>query len=200
MAKVLKIDRILALLHFEKGNRFEWIYLGSPRISQIYRLYIKDKKLDNIIDFETYSTCRTSDVIMVDSCEQVDGCEDNTSNGLEPNSNMHQCNGRAARKKHNCSHECVRFEDGLKLENFGLFRRPILCGWERHSRFYRTPCGLCLYSDAEINDYLTETKSKLRIDSFDFSKNIDPTKNCGQAIKISVSFLFMSFVRGFLRT
>lgn len=189
MAKVVQIDHILALIHFEEINRYEWIYVGSPRVSQIFRLYVKEKKLDNIINFQTYTACRTADVIMVDPFEQPDDrCEDNAT--FEPISTVNQCNGHAV-KELDCSHDCVRSEDSVKLKQIGLFRRPILCGWKRHSRSYQTPCGLNLHSYQEIGEYLMATKSKLRIDCFDFSRNIDPSKDGSQAIKSIVSFFFL---------
>lgn len=190
MAKAVQFDRILALIHFEEINRFEWIYLGSPRISQIFRMYIKEKKLDNIIAFRTYTPCRTADVIMVDPCEQLnDRCEDDAMHPSESIPRVNHSNDRAI-KEHDCSHDCVRSEDSVKLKKIGLFRRPILCGWERHSRFYQTPCGRHLHSYQEIDEYLVETESKLRIDCFDLSRNIDPSKNYGQTIKSIVSFFF----------
>lgn len=194
MAKIVKIDRILALIHFDEINRFEWIYLGSPRISQIYRLYIKEKKLDSIVDYQTYTACRTADVIMVEPFEEP-LCNDDATLMLQSISNPNQYNGRAI-EQHECSHDCVRSEDCVKLEKSGLFQRPILCGWKRRNRFYQTPCGLHLYSYKEIDEYLMETESKLRIDCFDLNKNIDPSKNwrrSARAIKGIVSSSFHWF-------
>lgn len=190
MAKVVQVDRILALIHFDEINRFEWIYLGSPRISQIFRMYIKEKKLDSIIDFQTYTACRTAEVIIIHPYEPPDDrCDDDATRIIEPISAMNQYNGLAV-KEHICSHDCVRLEDTVKLKKIGLFRRPILCGWVRHSRFYQTPCGLNLHSYQEIDDYLMETESKLQINCFDFSRSIDPSENCSQVIKGTVSFPF----------
>lgn len=179
MARVVKIDRILAQIHFEEDDRFEWIYLGSPRIPQIWRRYVVEKKLDNIIEFQTFTACRTADVIMVDSVEQQDDrYEDDATNMSESFFTMNKSNGRAA-KEHSCGHDCVRYEDYVDLTKIALFRRPILCGWERTARYYRSPCGLNFYSLQDIDKYLVETGSKIRIDSFDLTKNVDPSNNCG---------------------
>lgn len=105
---------------------------------------------------------------------------------------MIQSNDRVARE-HNCSNRCVRSEMNVNLERTALFRRPILCGWKRTGRYYRTPCGVDLYSYQDISKYLTETQSKLRIDSFNLGKTIDPSTNCSPVtVKTYVSF-FLHF-------
>lgn len=44
LAKVLQIEnKVLAKIHFEEENRFEWIYLGSPRIFAVCRALIIQK-------------------------------------------------------------------------------------------------------------------------------------------------------------
>lgn len=55
LAKVLQIeDKILAKIHFEEENRFEWIYLGSPRIFAICRaLIIQKVNMEICIFFNT---------------------------------------------------------------------------------------------------------------------------------------------------
>lgn len=187
IAKVVKVDRILIQIHFEQANRFEWIYVGSPRIKQLYRQLIKGKKLDGIIEFKTYTACRTADVVMVDPFEIVQ--VDNDAEVAEAISTINQNDNRTV-KEHNCGHECVRSEDMVNLESFGLFRRPILAGWKRSTRLYQAPCGLRLCSYADIMDYLMKTKSKLHINCFDFSKSIDPSRTYDQTIKINVSEFF----------
>lgn len=144
--------------------------------------------MDNFIDFETYSACRTADVIMVDPCDQQnDPHEDNSTTMIRPYSAMFPIDGREA-KEHTCGHYCVRSEFNVNLTKISLFRRPIVCGWKRNGRYYRTPCGLDLYSYRDIAEYLAKTQSKLRIDSFDFSKTIDPSANSSPSIvKIAVS-------------
>lgn len=190
-ANVIKVDRILALIHFEKANRFEWMYVGSPRISQLYRSYVISKKLDRVIEFKTYSACRTDDVILVDTRNQHDDQSDRSEDSAAPlpdsTSNVNDGNGR----RHKCSPACVLSEIGLKWEHIDSFRRPILCGWKRNGQYYRTPCGLNLYSLSDIHKYLAKTGSKLRIDCFDFTKNIDPTKKNTQIAKIPVSFCLL---------
>lgn len=192
MAKVVKVDRILALLHFEGLKRFEWIYVGSPRIGQIFRNCITKKKLDNIIQFKTYSACRTEDVILVESFEKQNDRNDEDASAvtamLDSKSIMNQRHDHATEREHSCSHECVRSEDNVELERVSLFRRPILCGWEHNSLYYRTPCDLHLYSYSEIEEYLVETKSKLRIDCFELSQNFDPSKYERHTNEIAVSF------------
>ena len=52
LAKILQIeDKILAEIHFEEEDRFEWIYLGSPRIFAVCRALIIQKVNIKISDF-----------------------------------------------------------------------------------------------------------------------------------------------------
>lgn len=220
MAQIEKIDHILALIKFEEVNRYEWIYLGSPRISQLFRLYVREKKLDSIMDFRTYTACRTADVIMIEPSSSDQQRDDATNmhehlSAMNRSNQVNYSNGRAA-EQHDCSHECVRFEDGVNLTKFVSFRRPILCGefffrshiwnfftftiiipgWERFGRSYRTPCKLNLDSYEDICDYLEETQSKLRIDCFDFSRDVDPSKSYGSNVvknNVSYSLVLKSF-------
>lgn len=129
-AQVMEIDHILALIKFEKVNRFEWIYLGSPRIPQIFRLYVKEKKFDGIIDFQTYTACRTADVILIEPSSSDQQADDATNmrahlSAVRQSNHSNHSNGRAA-KQHACSHECVQFEDSVDVTKFALIRRPIL--------------------------------------------------------------------------
>lgn len=189
-AKVVELDRILIKVHFEEANRFEWIYSGSPRIPKIYRLHLLEKRLDGIIDIQTYPLCRTDDLIFLDTCDQIDGT---VAQASATTSTMNQCNNHTV-TRHKCSPECVRSEDGVDLEKIALFRRPIVCGWKRtnvrYGRMYQAPCGFEMKSIPEVMDYLTRTESKLRIDSFDFLKNDPSVEWKSQIASISVRFHF----------
>lgn len=174
MAKVLQVDSMLAQIHFEKENRFEWIYLGSPRISQIYRELVKTKRLDNIIQFKTYNTSLSAndDVVMFDFVHKPD--DEPNKNYIEPPSVP--VIGLTRSTKHDCCHSCVRSEDKFsKIEQYPALLRPILLGWKRSldKRYYVAPCGKSLHSLNDVDKFLFLTDSKLRIDCFDFSKNCD---------------------------
>lgn len=171
MAKVLEVDRILAKVQFLNKNRVEWIYLGSPRISQIYRELIKRKRLDEYIVCKTYKPCRSADVVVIDSMDEKDVAVPSTS----------YQNGRAA-DGHICTNECVHEKE--KFVNLDVNKKylwPLWTGWSiemdptlipREPSFYRSPCGIPLNTLIAIEAYLEKTNSKLAIDCFDLGKNI----------------------------
>lgn len=166
-AKVLKVDRILAKIHFPDANRFEWIYLGSPRISVVYRNLIINKSLDQLIEFRTFKSCRSTDVVAIDLFEQKE-----TNNNSAEDHSMPSTSGSdtasTASESHECNNECVREEENAKINDSDPHLRPISAGWLQS---YRTPCGLFLQSIHEIEAYLAKTQSKLTIGCFDLSKN-----------------------------
>lgn len=176
-ANVQKIDRILILVHFQKADRFEWIYVGSPRISHIYRELIKRKTLDKYIDIKTYKPCRSADVVMIDLIDD----NSNPSNQSAVASTS-SANGVAI-DLHVCSNDCVRGkEDTAKLERYRKTLRPVMAGWEINSDYYRTPCGIQLQSINAIEDYLEKTESKLLIEWFDLDKKV--------IIQVSLNILY----------
>lgn len=171
IAKVVEVDRILIKIHFEKKNRFEWIYLGSPRISQIYRELIIRKRLDEYIICKTYKPCRSADIVVIDSIDEKDVAIPSLS----------YQNGRAA-DGHFCTSECVRErEEFVNFDENKKYLWPLWSGWfigmaptlnPREPLFYRTPCDIPLYTVSAIEAYLVKTESKLTIDCFDLGKNI----------------------------
>lgn len=199
-AEVIKIDNWLAKFYFELSRRYEWIYLGSPRISIIYRNLIRKKRLDNVINFKRYSTCLSAndDIVAIDVVEPKD---------LERLKNFHlqkATNSPALvtspgmHHQHECSHACVSHEDSCDFKNMAphsVFQRPLIMHWKivrkgNHSnqkKFYQAPCGVYLESLNDIDKYLAKTDSKLRIDWFDLNKNIKITAGSVQTTGIYVS-------------
>lgn len=164
-AKVLKVNRILAQIHFPDANRFEWIYLGSPRILKVYRNLILSKSLDEIIEFRTFKPCRSADVVAIDVFEQQETNNDSADDHSMPSTSS---SASTASESHECNNECVREEANAKVNDSDPHVRPIFAGWLQS---YRTPCGLYLQSIHEIEAYLAKTQSKLTIGCFDLSKN-----------------------------
>lgn len=181
VAKILKIDGSLGLFHFEAANRFEWIYLGSLRISNIYRQHIKKKSLDNEIEFKTYQTCLSAcdDIAVIDLLEPDDDVQEQQL-PLDVLSDLNVNRKQQRTVKHDCGPECVRLngkpnEMNTNIERHAALQRPLMIGWSRSvkkTRYYRTPCGIKLYSYSEIDKYLMKTNSKLRMDCFDLSKSV----------------------------
>lgn len=173
-AKVEQVDESLALIHFEKTGRFEWIYLGSPRIKNIYRKHILMKSFDDKIQFKTYHTCLSAndDIAVIDLLEpDVDPEQELAMNNLTDfDANAKQL------VKHDCDPECVRLNEcDVNVESYTALQRPMMVGWSRsgdRSKYYQAPCSVKLRSYNEIDKYLAKTKSKLRIDCFELSKNV----------------------------
>lgn len=183
LAKVIEIDSMLAKIHFENVNRYEWIYLGSPRIYCICRALIKQKRLDNMIHYKTYTTCLSAndDVVMIDFVETPNKSTEEVMPVLTPKCDL------IMPSKHDCCHLCVRLEDmpQIKIEEYGAFQRPLLTGWKRfgkEKKFYAAPCGVFLHSLNDVDRFLFLTDSKLRIDCFDFSKDCEISLLCRQTI------------------
>lgn len=66
---------------------------------------------------------------------------------------------------------------GNREKVVGAFQRPLLEGWERKgilNIYYRAPRnGRCFHNLNEIDIYLSETNSRLRIDCFDLNNDIE---------------------------
>lgn len=203
-AEVLKINSSLAKIHFDNANRFEWIHLGSPRFSTIYRNLVKQKLLDNIIDIKKYNACLSAshDVVVVDLIELDDEtapeASTNDSNG-HAQSTLSNLNVKPNQPtKHSCGPSCLDPDESeIDIEKYSAFQRPLLLNWERvgwqrgagaKKRFYRAPCGVELYSYGAIEDYLIKTDSKLRIDCFVLDAKIMVEKSIhSEADRIIVS-------------
>lgn len=183
MAKVLQVDSMLAQIHFENVNRYEWIYLGSPRIISIYRELIKHKRLDNMIEYKTYKTrlSANDDVVMFDFVETLDkSAKDPNRNENTPLSKLKM--DIVMPPKHDCSHLCVKLEDGpeidIKLKQLSAFQKPLLTDWkvkrfENEKKYYVAPCGVSLNTLDAVDKFLFLTDSKLRIDCFDYSQKCE---------------------------
>lgn len=194
-AKFVKVDALLGFVHFEEANQFEWIYLGSPRISQLFRALIKAKSVDKIIDYKTYNTCLSidNDNEVIETIDLID--DDST----DDESLLFQAiTSRTVSLKHKCSHKCVELKNGKQrqLQKFSALQRPLLTGWKRLGRihrYYTAPCGKNLKTMYNIDQFLLKTNSKLRIDSFDLSKNCIIHKETVNDVDVSSSpYLFHS--------
>lgn len=187
-AMIMKIDGSLILIHFKSDKRFEWIYWSSPRIFDIYRQIIVTKNgglFDSLTDLKTYKACLDPNnhipiVEKIDPREELkhkserkDSCDDlphifTSMNNIQP-------------AEHECGPECLflndqKGESNTDIERYGALLRPLITGWARFGKlrkFYRSPCGVTFRSYRELEDYLMRTNSKLRMNCFDFSKNVN---------------------------
>lgn len=161
-AVVQKVDAYVAQIHFINAKRFEWIYLGSPRISEMYRKLVKKSKLDNLIRFKRYMPFQSArdDILLIDTTRSDPVATPQLASDVRPPKNAAE----------NSSAQQV----ALKIQSTDAFQRPMLMGWSRKGKdniFYKTPDGSrCLHTLKEIDEYLARSNSELRIDCFDLSK------------------------------
>lgn len=201
VAKILRIDGSLGFFHFEAANRFEWIFLGSPRICNVYRQHIIKKSLDNEIEFKTYQTCLSAadDITVIDLLEPDEEIHEQEL-PIDVLSDLNVNREQNRTMKHECGPKCVRSngrpnEMNTDIERHAALQRPLMVGWSRalsnKTRFYRTPCGIKCYSYGEIDKYLMRTESKLRMDCFDLSKTVEiltiPTENTKVTVSLIIS-------------
>lgn len=164
-ANVIEVDDILAKIHFQHIKRFEWIYCGSPRISDVYRSSIKSKSLDDIIQFKKFNATLNADadVVLIEL-------------PIKPND-------------HVCSPECVRQRESnvnaLEFKRSCVLRHPEMTGWTNDKGILKTPCGITVHNLNEIQIYLDKTKSKLNINCFQ-----EPRNSIGKDILIIEVSLF----------
>lgn len=80
-------------------------------------------------------------------------------------------------RRHICGIGCVsEFESNDNIFEFDPLKRPLLAGWKRNITgfcYYIAPCGRTFSTIETTHKYLLTTKSKLTIDCFTFSLNID---------------------------
>lgn len=188
LAEVIQYDPerpALALLLFIKRNILEWLYVGSPRFQKVWTEILKDKKYKDVN--------ATMIEVSSDSEEENDDYDSPVKRPLSSTSkNLIQrevClfprtlidNYREPRDlgaRHTCSNSCVRqYEENEKIFDFDPLKRPLLAGWKRKMAdriyIYDAPCGRTYYTIDNIHKYLVATDSKLSIDCFCLSANIE---------------------------
>lgn len=188
-ARVVKYDAQksgLALLQYQKTAYAEWLYTGSPRFKIVWTSINKNKKLEQYHD---------ANATMIEVSSDSEDEEDYDSPKKQPlplnardplqklvmlKPNLLIDNYKATRKldrRHTCGSACVReFEGNEQIFTFDPLKRPLLAGWTRNSTglvYYAAPCGRSITTIDATYKYLRTTKSKLTIDCFTFSMNID---------------------------
>ncbi|XP_055306322.1 histone-lysine N-methyltransferase eggless-like [Sitodiplosis mosellana] len=180
-AVTTEIDLPLAKFCFkqdEQPDRYEWLYLGSPRIEQVWRKLIESKVLDKLFNFthvETDSSADDEDCIMIERCSQPSRASRRINQAPEPD-------GRPLHRNHECNHDCMRLEDETEIKKFSLFHRPLAVGFKysvdtRSGPFYKSPCNRILRTYGAIREYLAKVNSKLCIESFSLERNFQPSEN-----------------------
>lgn len=187
MAKVKAIDPIqpnLVKFYFEAENYGEWLYIGSPRISRIWKhIY----KAESRVLYDPNETC-----VVVSSDSEDEGHEwqppkqkpldvprkiTRKLTNLKPK----PPNIRSPKKliRHRCSNNCVYYEQLLYERIFGYdpLTRPLASGWRRRIQnngvIYMAPCGRLFQSIDTTHKYLIKTESELSIDCFTFDRKVD---------------------------
>lgn len=188
IAEVIQYDRerpALALLFFSQRKILEWLYVGSPRFQKVWTEILKDKKYQDanatMIEVSSDSEEENDDYVSpvklplsstAKNLIQKEVClfpRTLIDNYKEP---------RDLGARHTCSNNCVRqYEENEKIFDFDPLKRPLLAGWKRKMAdriyIYDAPCGRTCYTIENIHRYLVATDSKLSIDCFCLSANIE---------------------------
>lgn len=177
-------------IYFEKWNRYEWIYTGSPRLKKVWLYMAKTKELwpfnpdaeSSMIELSSGSEDEeeltrlsrpppksakneTKDTKQISVILNVERIVDN----YVPAKNYY---------KHICNNKCVGSGENYPIIfQYAPLDRPMLAGWKRQkstnaSIQYTTPCGRSFKSITHIAKYLVATSSKLTIDCFYIKSNI----------------------------
>lgn len=187
IAEIIQYDRerpALALLLFTQSRILEWLYVGSPRFKEVSTEILKDKKYQDVN--------ATMIEVSSDSEEEYDDYVSPVKRPMITEKNLIQkevClfshllidnykEPRDLGPRHTCSNNCVRqYEENEKIFDFDPLKRPLLAGWKRKmadkNYIYDAPCGRTCYTIENIHRYLMTTDSKLSIDCFCLSANID---------------------------
>lgn len=176
----------LVLLQYEKSRYAEWLYVGSPRLESVWTRINKNKKLKRYHDANA-----TLIEVSSDSEEEEDyrspqkkplpaTARDPLQKRItiQPSTLIENwMPTKRLDRRHICGRSCVRhFEQNQQIFKYDPLKRPILAGWTRNVSGlcqYVTPCGRSFTTIEATHKYLINTKSKLTIDCFSFSPNID---------------------------
>lgn len=179
--------RGLFQLYFTKSNISEWLYMGSPRIRIIWEKIVKEKQLKRYHEANTTFVEVSSDSEEEDDDFQTPPKKPLPNDAEELNQTVVRLrpellidNYKPRRKfdrHHTCGRKCVRdYETNRQIYDFDSLKQPLVAGWERKaigSCYYITPCGRSFNTIETVYSYLKITKSKLSIDCFTFSSDID---------------------------
>lgn len=176
----------LVHLYFEKWNRYEWIYTGSPRIEKNYRFTTKKKSLWQFHPGADETTCELSsgsedeDEQPILSIPRIVGPSKTSVQDIyELDVARIVPNYKAPKQyqRHKCTNQCTgNLERDAVIYQYARLDRPILCGWKRqkvNGKFeYTAPCGRSHKGIAMISKYLKQMDSRLTVDCFSFDKRI----------------------------
>lgn len=188
VAQVVSSKPALVLLHFLKSNHAEWLYTGSPRFELIWKSIIKEDRLRryhqvNVTLIEVSSDSEDEEDDYKSPQKQPlpkdakDPCQKTIM--LRPSSLIDNYKPTVNKlvRQHICGRECVReFEENRQIFGFDPLKRPLLAGWQRQitgTCFYTAPCGRSFRTIEAVYKHLLTTKSKLSIDCFTFSTNVE---------------------------
>lgn len=177
-------------IYFEKWNRYEWIYTGSPRLRKIWLHMAKTKCLwpfnpdaeSSMIELSSGSEdeeelTRLSRPPPKFSANEI---KESTQISIILNVETIVANYIPPKNyfKHICDNKCIDIgENCTIIFQYAPLDRPMLAGWKRQkstngSIQYTTPCGKSFKSISHIAKYLMTTNSKLTIDCFYIKTNI----------------------------
>lgn len=182
----------LLLLEYEGTKRTEWLYRGSPRLSPIWRKYMKVQEVNfDISLIETYSS---PDDDSEDASDSGDEHEQPSTSAnkvqLPKNKSTNRYKRLKAEKQkayrpqieytsHECNASCCTFDaTTANLMKYGPLALPMIMGWTRGISkrvvWYTTPCGKVKRNMHDLRRYLQVTKCKLLdVDNFCYEHEID---------------------------
>lgn len=181
----------LLQIEYEGTKRTEWLYRGSPRLSPIWRKYMKVQEVNfDISLIETYSSPDDDNANDSDN----DGHEEPSTSAkqvqLPKNKSMNRYKRLKAEKqkayrapleytRHDCNANCCTFDATTSnLKKYGPLALPMIMGWTRAVNkrivWYTTPCGKVMRNMHDLRRYLQVTKCKLLdVDNFCYEHEID---------------------------
>lgn len=177
----------IAQLHFWDPNQAEWLYTGSPRFELIHKSIVKDDRLKRyqeanmtLIEVSSDSEMEEDEYASPQKQPLPKDAKDPLQKRVMKRPDLMIDNFRPTKKldrHHICAHECVReFEKNGQIFGYDPLKRPLLAGWTRRITgicFYVAPCGRSINNIESAYRYLNQTKSKLSIDCFTFSTNVE---------------------------
>lgn len=175
-------------LYFEKWNRYEWIYTGSPRLEKIWKFMTLKKGLWQFnpeADTSTYELSSDSeDELELPTFSASKAVDSNKTTlqivyKLDAETIVHdyQAPPKRCQRHKSCTNGCVvnRERDPIIFQ-YAPLDRPILCGWKRQKLNdkieYTAPCGRRFKGIQMISKFLINVNSTLTIDCFSFDKHV----------------------------
>lgn len=187
LAQIVECQRSgTVLLKYDKSNYVESVYVGSPRLEPVWVSIIRNERLKRFYDANMTKIVVSSDSEDDEELQSPKKYQMPIGAKELPQKTF-LCvpkeilkNYKPPKKfdrKHTCDPKCVEdYESNSAIFEYDPLKRPLLAGWERSVSglpHYTAPCGRKYNTIESLLRYLLLTDSKLTIDCFTFSSNIN---------------------------